>query len=110
MFAMALESWNKVILGVDLYVNIHHGTQPVLAGHPSALMAKRVAAFAVADAVPERHDVKVRALEANLALMDNNRNLCGDIFSTPLVKGVFPHPSEVQNIANEYAQVASSLQ
>jgi hypothetical protein len=106
---MALESWGKVIRGVELYVNILHGTPPAQASHPHALMAKRVAGFSMVNSVTERHDVKARALVANLVLVDTSRNLCRDIFSAPPVNGVFPRPSDIQNVANDYAQVANTL-
>ena len=109
MLDMALQSWAKIISAVNIYVGVIHRIQPAPTVHVSTLMTERIGNPGKLVVESQRQDTEVMALATNLALQDTSRNLCRGIFSAPLVKGIFPQPSDLQNVANEYAQAAEAL-
>lgn len=106
---MALQSWDKVIDAVDVYSRVITGTQPANAVHMHSLMATNIRSSAKSDAEVGMPDTQLLGLVANMAIQDTSRSLCRDIFSAPLVRGTFPRPSDLQNVANEYSGAANVL-
>lgn len=106
---MALQSWDKVISGVDIYVRTIHGTAPAAMTFSRTAMTARMATAPQLNGEIQMQDTKTLALAADLALQDTSRNLCRDIFAAPPVKGTFPRPSDIQRIAGDYAVAADNL-